>query len=347
MKAVIKICAFCAIFALMSLTFVSAQEKAPPQTGEKKLAEEVNSVAAIEPSAITEETNPYKNQKNDKYRIGFQDAIEVQVYRQQGISGRYEIASDGTIRMPRVNDPIIAVCKTETELSNTITAHLKSWLKDPFVTVRVSEQRSQSFAVIGAVQKPGNYLLSRRIRLLELLALAGGPDVENAGAKIQVARLGNLAGCDENVQKIETVDSNTELVGFNLNEVMQGKQNPWMNPGDIVSVLIAEEAYVVGNVKEPKKIILRDRKTLTQALADAGGTDAVANTGKVIIQRLENNGVKKELVFDLKDIRSQKIADPVLQGNDIVQVSSDKTKSAIEGVKSIFKNGLPSIFYRF
>ena len=346
MKAAIKICAFCAMFVLMSLTSVAAQEKMP-QSNETKVAEKADTLTTVGNAAIADDSNPYKNQTSDKYRIGFQDAIEVQIYRQPGISGRYEIASDGTIRMPRVNAPIIAVCKTETELSNTITAHLKSWLKDPFVTVRVSEQKSQQFAVIGAVQKPGNYLLSRRIRLLELLALAGGPDVENAGAKIQVARLGSLAGCDDNVQKVETPDTATELVGFNLNEVMQGKQNPWMNPGDIVSVLIAEEAYVVGSVKEPKKIILRDRKTLTQALADAGGTDAVANTGKVVIQRLESSGVKKELVFDLKDIRSQKIADPVLQGNDIVQVSSDKTKSAIEGVKSIFKNGLPSIFYRF
>jgi polysaccharide export outer membrane protein len=346
MKAVIKVWSVCAMFVLTSLTIVSAQEKTPPQSGEETATAKVNVVAAIEKTA--DEPNPFKNQKSDKYRIGFQDVIEIQVYRQQGVSGRFEIGSDGTIRIPRVKDPIIAVCKTETELSDTITAHLKSYLKDPFVTVRVAEQRSQPFAVVGAVQKPGNFFLNKRVTLLELLALAGGPDVEFAGAKVQVARLGNLAGCGGNDAASETIDNNeARFVGYNLNEVLKGKENPYLQPGDIVSVLIAEEAYIVGNVKEPKKIILREAKTLTQALAEAGGTTSVANTGKIVIQRHEASGVKKELVFDLKDIKNQKIPDPLLQGNDIVQVSTDKGKSVIKGITDLFKTALPSAVYRF
>ncbi len=58
--------------------------------------------------------------------------------------------------------------------------------------MRVSEQKSQSLAVLGAVEKPGNFYLNRKVRLLELLSLAGGHDVEFAGGKIQVARIVTL-----------------------------------------------------------------------------------------------------------------------------------------------------------
>lgn len=347
MKAVIKICAFCVMFVLTSLTLASAQEKTPPPSNEKSVAEKVSSAASTEKNTA-DEPNPYKNQKSDKYQIGFQDTIEVKIDRHDDLSRVVNVNPDGTIRLPRIDEPIIAVCKTERELEDTITAQYKNYLKRPFVTVRAVDQRSQPFAVVGAVQKPGNFYLNKRITLLELLALAGGPDVENAGAKIQVARLGNLAGCGSNVGVSEPVDiSQAKFVGYNLNEVLKGKENPYLQPGDIVSVLIAEEAYVVGNVKEPKKIVLREAKTLTQALAEAGGITSVANTEKVIIQRQEASGVKKELVFDLKEIRNQKIPDPVLQGNDIVQVSTDKGKSAVKGITDLFKTALPSAIYRF
>lgn len=344
MKAVIKLWTVCAIFVLIGITFVSAQETNAPKISEKKIVEKTKS----DISPAEKDENPYKNQADDKYRIGFQDTIEVQVFRHPEFSGQFNINPDGTIRMPRVKQPIIAVCKTESELGNTITAHYKSYLKDPFVTVRYVESRSQTVAVIGAVQKPGSFNIGRRVRLLELLTFAGGHDVETAGAKIQVARFGNRAGCREDTNEtIENPDEKFEFIGYSLNEVLQGKQNPWMQPGDIVSVLVAEEAYVVGNVKEPKKILLREPKTLTQALADAGGVTSVANTDKVIIQRQEANGVKKELVFDLKDIRSQKIPDPVLQGNDIVAVSTDRTKSLSKGFFDILKNTLPTGLLRF
>ncbi|WP_167853698.1 hypothetical protein, partial [Escherichia coli] len=65
------------------------------------------------------------------------------------------VAPDGTIRLSRLPEyPITVVCKTEQELAKEITALLKQHVYvNPFVSVRAVEQRSQSFAVIGAVVK--------------------------------------------------------------------------------------------------------------------------------------------------------------------------------------------------
>jgi protein involved in polysaccharide export with SLBB domain len=340
MMRVVKILiAFCFAVLLSDASSVFAQEKNEVKIADTKTDEKVT-------QTVAEVQNPFKNQTNEKYRIGFQDTIEVQVYRHPELSQTMNVSTDGTILMPRIDRPIIAVCKTERQLSDLIASYLKVYLKNPFVNVRAVEQRSQPFAVVGAVEKPGNFYLNRKVRLLELLAFAGGPDVDNAGSKVQIARVGNITGCSDEESQLDKPEE-VEFLGYNLNNVLKGKDNPWMQPGDIVSVLIAEEAFVVGNVVKQTKIILREEKTLTQALAEAGGVNGTAKTDKVIIQRQEpGSSVKNELAFNLKDIREGKIADPKLQANDIVQVDTDKVKSFKKGFTEIFKSIIPSAVYR-
>ena len=62
--------------------------------------------------------------------------------------------------MPSIDAPIVAVCKTERELGEIVGSLLKNYLQNPFVSARVIEQRSQPFAVIGAVEKPGSFYLN-------------------------------------------------------------------------------------------------------------------------------------------------------------------------------------------
>ena len=315
-------------------------------TGGKNSTAQVKTAAV--PETVEDAVNPFKNKASERYRIGFQDTVEVVVFKHPELSQTVNVNSDGTILLPKIEKPVVAACKTERELADVLTVYYTNYLKNPFVNVRAVEQRSQPFAVVGAVSKPGNFYLNRRVRLLELIAFAGGPDVQTAGSKIQVARLGNISGCanaDETVKSGD--DDNVQFIGYDLNEVLKGKVNPWMQPGDIVSVLISEEAYVVGNVIKPSKVVLNEPKTLMQAIAIAGGLNSTAKTDKVLIQRQEpGTGVKSELVFDLKEIRSKKIPDPQLQANDVVQVSNDTTKSIGKGILQVFKNGLPSVFYK-
>jgi polysaccharide export outer membrane protein len=287
--------------------------------------------------------NSYKDTNNERYPIGFLDSVEVTVIKHPELSQVVAINRDGTIFMPRIDQPIMAVCKTESELKDTITALYKSHLRNPFVNVRLIEQKSQAVAVMGAVKKPGSFYLTRKMRLLELLSLAGGYDVEFAGVNVKVARVGNLDGCPTSQDEKEDV----VFLSYNLKDVIEGKENPWMQPGDIVTVLEAAEVYVVGNVIEPSRISLKESYSLTQAIAKAGGMKTTANTTKVVIQRQEKNSLAKtELVFNLKDIWDKKVQDPILQANDIVVVGTDTGKSLKKGMLKILTNGLPSVFLR-
>lgn len=291
----------------------------------------------------TQKSIPIINRTNERYRIGFQDVLQVTVDRHPDLTQTVSVDQDGTILLSRINQPIVAVCKTERELSSLITELYKNYLRKPFVSVRTLEQRSQPFAVMGAVNKPGNFFLNQKITLLQLLSYAGGQDVEKSGSRIQVARIGSLSGCnptDEN-------DEDIEFLSYQLNDVLSGKDNPWMQPGDIVSVLEAEEAYVIGEVFEPAKIVLKEPITLSEAIAKAGGLSSTAKSSQIVIQRKEKDSpVRTQLVFNLKDIKERKIPDPLIQANDIVEVSTSNAKVLKKGLLKILTNGVGNIFYR-
>ncbi len=331
------------VFAVLFLSGLLTTNSFAQKT---EVVEPIETKATSLQTNVEDDTVASDNRRtNEKYRIGFQDTLEVQVVKHPELSLVVNVSPDGTIRLPRIDQPITAVCKTELELKNDIeTLYKKSHLRNPFVNVRTIEQRSQPFAVIGAVEKPGSFYLNRKIQLLGLLAFAGGPKVEKAGANIQVARVGDVSGCQENT---ETTDDEMLFFTYKIKDVQEGKVNPWMQPGDIVSVLEVEQAFVVGNVKEPSKVPLREQVTMTQAIAFAGGLAPEAKTSKVRIQRQQSgSALKTEMVYDLKDIASKKIPDPILQPNDIVEVPKDGVKSVRNGIIKALTGGVGGLFYR-
>jgi polysaccharide export outer membrane protein len=117
-----------------------------------------------------------------------------------------------------------------------------------------------------------------------------------------------------------------------------------MQPGDIVSVLDADFVYVVGNVNKPGRIPLKGPISLTQAIATAEGTKAATDKDSIRILRMKPGTTEREeLVFNLKEIESLKTPDPILQVNDIVAVSKDKTKEIFNGIVNSVTNGFGNL----
>ncbi|HMS39825.1 MAG TPA: SLBB domain-containing protein, partial [Pyrinomonadaceae bacterium] len=177
-------------------------------------------------------------------------------------------------------------------------------------------------------------------------SFAGGPDVGFAGTKIKVARVGGISGCvDESENEVE---GEVTFFTFNLNEVIEQKTNPQMKPGDVVYMFDYERAYISGNVKEVKSIPLKQNITLTQAIVEAGGILPSSKKSEITIIRNDpKSGDKKILVFNLNDINSQKIDDPILQPDDNIFVPKDGVKAATTGVIDAILKGIPNIFFRF
>lgn len=284
--------------------------------------------------------------KDERYRIGFQDQLEIQVFRHPDLTQRVNVNTNGTISLFRLDEPIVAVCKTEQELSNDVAAaYEKDYLKNPQVRVIATEQRSRAFAVIGAVEKPGQYMISRRVRLLELLAQAGGPSKE-AGTRVLVARTGSTSNCQLNEGPASNLED-ASYIAYPLKDIIEGKENVVMRPGDIVSVLKADIVYVYGNVNKQGQIAIKEPLTLTQAIASAEGLKSASDKSNIRVLRQKPGSTDRdELVFDLNKINKREVADPFLEPNDVVAVNTDKTKEIFQSIGRSLTNGIPSLFYR-
>ncbi|HEX6126338.1 MAG TPA: polysaccharide biosynthesis/export family protein [Pyrinomonadaceae bacterium] len=330
MRAFIHSCFFCGLTLLM-VAPLTAQTTSQPSSK----------------PAVMASVSDVTQGRDERYRIGYQDQLEIQVYRHPELGQRVNVNTNGTITLFRLAEPIVAVCKTEQELANDVAdAYRKDYLKNPEVKVTAVEQRSRAFAVIGAVEKPGQYMISRRIRLLELLAQAGGPSKE-AGTRVLVASTGSTSNCRLNEGPTTSGDDISSYVAYPLKDIIEGKQNVVMKPGDIVSVLKADIIYVYGNVEEQGQVEIREPLTLTQAIASAKGVKQATDKGKIrVLRQKPGTTEREEFIYDLDAIIKRKVPDPFLEPNDIVAVGLDKTKDILNSIGRSLTNGIPSIFYR-
>jgi len=107
------------------------------------------------------------------YRIGPEDVIRVSVWENPELTMDVTVRPDGKISLPLINE-IHAADLTPIELSAVITKNLKEYMKDPQVTVILTQTNSQKIYLVGNVLRPGSYALRNEMTVLQALSLAGG-----------------------------------------------------------------------------------------------------------------------------------------------------------------------------
>lgn len=174
-------------------------------------------------------------------------------------------------------------------------------------------------AIVGAVKTPGRFDLQTRMRLIEILKRAGGPS-ERAGQVVRVIHFCKCAPCSEGAAKAPAANE------YNLADVLRGNAdaNPYIAAGDLVTVPEAELIFMVGNVLSQKRLVFREGVTLTRAIAMVGGAASYGDLVRVRIHRSPAAGPRpKPLIFTLKAVRDNRNEDPVLQPQDILEISDE------------------------
>jgi polysaccharide export outer membrane protein len=124
----------------------------------------------------------------EEYSIGPDDLLAVNVWKEPEISRNVVVRPDGRISLPLVGD-LRASGRTPVQLQADIKGQLSSYLTNPEVTVIVQEARSQKFNILGEVEHPGSYPLSRSMTVLDAIAIAGGLRDFAKSRKIYVLRI--------------------------------------------------------------------------------------------------------------------------------------------------------------
>jgi polysaccharide export outer membrane protein len=262
----------------------------------------------------------------------------------------------GMITMALILDDIKASCHTAEELASDIAAlYLKVIQQRYQIEISVQEQNKLSIVVLGKVRAPGRFVLQRPVRLLEMLALAGGTS-EGAGQDILITHTALPSDCNQSVSEIQPASTNqstshdvhemdARVDVYNLADILRGdeKSNPNVQQGDIVTVMESQVVFVVGNVVKPQKITFKEPITITQAIAMSGGILKDSRTDKVrVIRQKLGELTKTVIIVDIKAVINHHAQDLILQSNDIVEVPSKKKRRGDHfGVAPSAANNLP------
>ncbi len=110
---------------------------------------------------------------SDKYVIGPEDVLFIQVWKEEHLTQTVMVRTDGKISLPLI-DEVQAVGLTPLQLKEVLTQKFKQFVDTPIVTVIVREAKSFKIYIGGQVAKPGVYTLVEEITILQLIPMAGG-----------------------------------------------------------------------------------------------------------------------------------------------------------------------------
>jgi len=179
---------------------------------------------AGQPEVQAHGSSPAGKPHDEGFVIGPDDVLAVNVWKEPEISRAVPVRSDGKISLPLAGE-VQASGQTPRQLEIAITRKLETYIAEPDVTVIVQEIKSQRFNILGQVTRPGSYLLTKPMTVLDAIALAGGFRDFAKQKSIYVLR--------------QNLDGATARLSFNYKEVIHGKnpsQNVRLEPRDTIVV---------------------------------------------------------------------------------------------------------------
>jgi len=297
------------------------------QSGGSQPNKVTTSNATSTPTATPE---PSKRPSDDdiSYRLGPGDLLEIKVINVPELTREVRVDNQGQINGLAYAGGIQAACLTEEQLRQVIAERYTKYIKNPQVSVFIKEYNSQPVSVIGAVFKPTQFQLQRRVRLLDLISRVGGPS-DKAGQRVFIIHSGEGSSCEGGTIKTISSDAPSAILKeFELRDVMNASANPYIEPGDIITVPEADQIFLTGSVKNPGPLALRGRTTLTEAINQVGGFAQDAAKKKISLSRVDPaTHTRKETIYNLEDIKKLRAEDVVLQANDMIEVPSSTGSS--------------------
>jgi protein involved in polysaccharide export with SLBB domain len=198
-----------------------------------------------------------------------------------------------------------------------------------------AEAKPQYVTIEGAVTNPGRFELRPDMRLNDLIVLAGELTTRAEGT----IRITHAPPRDNSTPPASdsTAGSSED---YSVVDLLQEGISPSLQPGDVVTIVIAQPVYVVGNVASPQAMSLRGGTSLLGAIMRAGGWLKNSQTDNVRIYRRSPDGLFLEIMTaNVKAIRDRRAEDVRLQPHDIIEVPGKGAPPVTPGLKKIYPDG--------
>lgn len=161
-----------------------------------------------------------------EYVIGPSDDIQVFVWQHPGLSVTVPVRPDGRFSSPLIDD-LLAAGNTPTQLARAIEDQLREFVRDPIVTVIVTEfvgQFDKQIRIVGEVAQPRAIMYRANMTALDAMIAVGGLTEFAAGNRTILVRV---------------VDDQPKRFRVRLQDLLDDgdiSANVHMLPGDILIV---------------------------------------------------------------------------------------------------------------
>ncbi|HVW07823.1 MAG TPA: polysaccharide biosynthesis/export family protein [Bryobacteraceae bacterium] len=264
------------------------------------------------------------------YKLGAGDEVTIWALGLDEVGTHpFRIDLNGNLDVPMAGR-IHAAGLTVDQLHEELVKQFRSQLKDPQVTVSVTELRSQPVSVMGEVNKPGSYQLDGEKTLLEVLSLAGSVKAD-AGNKVRISRQMEegplpVAGAAPDAS------GKFYVAEAGLRDALDSKSPISaliIRPHDVIEVEPGQTVYVMGDVHKQGEFALGQREQISAltALSLAEGPLPTAKLSKARILREKGDGTRADMPLDLDKIIANKNSDVRLQPGDVLYVPDSRTKN--------------------
>lgn len=243
------------------------------------------------------------------YKVGAGDVLFISLQNAPAKESTYfTVLKDGSIDYPLAGAMMPVQGLTTDEIEKSLQEKIKLY-ENPQVSVNVREHNSHSYTVLGMVEKPGEKFLQRE------------------AVPLFVVRAEAIVQPKVNRVIIKRKNSQTETIELKDNKY----EDVLIFPGDIVEFNTVENKvpeiqrpqfyYIGGAIKTGGQKDFYQGLTLTQAILACGGLKK-SSVQDVVIRRKNADGLLVPANYNLKEIKEGKVADPVLEAGDTVEIGN-------------------------
>ncbi len=157
------------------------------------------------------------------YKLNPGDILTITVWKEEDLQRQVIVRPDGAFSFPLTGD-VQAEGRSVEEVRQAVAERLERYIPDPVVTVAAEELRGNKVYVIGQVNRPGEFLATGQVDVMQALSMGGGTTT--------FAQLGDI-------KILRRANGQLIAIPFDYKAVEKGKrlnQNIVLEPGDVVVV---------------------------------------------------------------------------------------------------------------
>ncbi len=254
--------------------------------------------------------------KEQIFTINAGDVLHIRVYNQPDIVGTTTMVTpDGCIGMVLVGQVRVAGLTLE-QATEILEEKLEEYIVNPKVGISPATIHSETATIAGAINKNGMFVINTGMRLTDLYALAGGASVRNYGGEWEdAADLSHSLFVRDG--KVLPVDFNRAI------RCADPLHNVELRKGDYVYIAPRDDSvvYLLGDVRNPQKIIWNRNMGILELLASCGGPNETYWDHAIVIRG--DFSVPELYKVDLGAILQGKRPNVRLRAGDIVYLPHD------------------------